>query len=145
MSGAAVMSFDPRVAPCVGQVDLENEVKSAFESALKDTGAHASLEFLEGGLRWIAPSEVLADEPIVRAAIGAWGDVLGAEPVLGFFPGGNDVPLLTERGIPTLPAVGAGALWQSHGVDESVTVTDLMTSGRLYSLIVGRYLTAFHD
>jgi acetylornithine deacetylase/succinyl-diaminopimelate desuccinylase-like protein len=122
-----------RLAPGSTQDAIEQDIRAGVE------GLDLELAFAERSLRWMGPSEIEADHPLTRAAIAAWGDVLGSAPELGCFPGGTDARLFTERGIPVLSGVGPGALVRAHHPDEYVTTDELATATRLYAAIVARY------
>lgn len=135
----ASMHLELRVTPGFAQEQVERDVQEALAAAAAAAGTTASVEYAEGSLRWMAPSEVAAENPIVVAARSAWADVFGSPPLLGCFPGGTDARLFSERGIPTLAGVGPGALVRAHHPDEYVTVGELDAAVRLYAAIVARY------
>lgn len=138
--GSASSVLELRLTPGHARAEVEQLVAEALAAASAETGTAATLEFAEGGLRWMAPSEVAGDDPVVVAARRAWADVFGIEPALGCFPGGTDARLYTERGIPALAGVGPGALIRAHHPNEFVTVAELELAVRLYAAIVTRYL-----
>lgn len=130
-----------RLPPGAEQDAAETAVREAFAAAAPD--GDASLAFADGGLRWMSPSGQPGDAPIVASARRAWRDALGAEPVLGCFPGGTDARLFEERGIPTVIA-GPGALVRAHQPDEYVTVDELTTAVTLYEAIAADFLDLEH-
>ncbi len=123
-----------RVVPGTSRPALEAQVAEALD------GSGVRVEHAPGTLRWVEPSAVDADAPIVRAAARAWTDVLGAAPTLGCFPGGTDGRSLTERGIPTIPGLGPGTLLRAHGPDEHVAVAELVTAAQIYALAAHAFL-----
>lgn len=138
--GRATAELELRVTPGHAQDDVERAIRAAVDAAAAAVGAPVELDFADGSLRWMAPSDIPASDPLVVAARAAWADVLGAEPALGCFPGGTDARLFTERGVPTLSGVGPGALVRAHRPDEYVTVGELETAARLYAAIVDHFL-----
>jgi len=101
----------------------------------------AQLEFAEGSLRWMGPSEVGPDHPLTRAAAAGWNDVFGELPQLACFPGGTDARLFIEAGWPALAGVGPGALVRAHQPDEFVTFDEVSTAVQLYQAIIARTAT----
>jgi acetylornithine deacetylase/succinyl-diaminopimelate desuccinylase-like protein len=133
---SASAELELRVTPGFAQEDIEQAVQSVVAAADSD----ALLEFADGSLRWMGPSEIDLADRLVEASSLAWQDVFGYRPELGCFPGGTDARLFTERGIPTLAGVGPGALFRAHHPDEYVTVSELDAAVALYGAIVARYL-----
>lgn len=141
--GRASMSFDLRVAPGIDQESAEADVRAALGAAAREAGVEVSLRFPDAGLRWVGPSSVAADELVVRCARESWNDVFRCEPRLGGFPGGTDARVLGNLGVPTLPALGPGALIRAHAPDEYVETDELVAAFRLYLGIAVRFLQ--HD
>ncbi len=138
--GRASMSFDLRVAPGVEQKDAEADVREAVESAARELGIDARLRFPDSGLRWVGPSSVTPHELVVRCAQDSWTDVFGCSPSLAGFPGGTDARVLSDLGVPSLPALGPGALIRAHAPDEYVETEELVAAFRLYLGIAVRFL-----
>jgi acetylornithine deacetylase len=132
--GEAEAEIELRVAPGATQDELEREIARIAA----DCGVECA--FADGGLRWMAPSDLAVDHPLARAAAAAWRDVLGEEPALGCFPGGTDARLFQASGRPALGGVGPGALVRAHHPDEHVGVDELTTAVALYGAIIRRYL-----
>lgn len=132
--GAAEADVELRVAPGAERDGLEREVAEIAAAAGVDCA------FADGGLRWMAPSDLAPDDPLARAAALAWRDVLGVEPVLACFPGGTDARLFAASGRPALGGVGPGALVRAHHPDEYVEIAELETAVALYGAIIDRYL-----
>jgi succinyl-diaminopimelate desuccinylase len=133
---AGSLALELRVFPGPDQAQVEGELTELL------TDLPVALEFADGSLRWMAPSSIRSDDPLVAAARSAWHSIFGADPAIGCFPGGTDARLFTERGIPTLSGVGPGALSRAHHPDEYVTVDELVTAVRLYTSIARNYLEA---
>jgi acetylornithine deacetylase/succinyl-diaminopimelate desuccinylase-like protein len=127
-----------RLVPGLTRDEVEDQVAAAFEAARKEVGADAELDYPDGGLRWMAPSASVPEEPIVRAARAAWREVRGEDPALGCFPGGTDARLFEAAGSPTVIA-GPGALARAHHADEYVTADELVTAARLYAATVAAF------
>jgi acetylornithine deacetylase len=132
--GSAEAEVELRVAPGATQADLERGVAEIA------TAAGVECVFADGGLRWMAPSDLDPDHPLARAAARAWRDVLGLEPELACFPGGTDSRLFEASGRPALGGVGPGALVRAHHPDEYVEIAELETAVALYGAIITRYL-----
>jgi acetylornithine deacetylase/succinyl-diaminopimelate desuccinylase-like protein len=130
---AARAEVEIRLAPGAEQVEVEAEVLRAV------AGSDATLEWAPGGLRWIGPSAVPEEHPLVAAGAAAWRAALGSDPVLACFPGGTDARLLQDAGIPSLIA-GPGALRRAHHPDEYVTADELHDAVRLYSTLLDQLL-----
>ncbi len=131
---AAQADVELRVVPGERRQRVEADLRAALD------GLDVELSFAPGAMRWVEPSEVAADAPIVRAAARAWETVLGAPPVLGCFPGGTDGRSLSERGIPTIPGLGPGTLLRAHAPDEHVGIDELRVAAQLYVLTALAYL-----
>jgi acetylornithine deacetylase/succinyl-diaminopimelate desuccinylase-like protein len=122
-----------RLAPGAEQAAVEHAVQAAVAAS------GVTLEWAPGGLRWIGPSAVPEDHPLVAAGAAAWREALGAEPALACFPGGTDARLLQDAGVPALIA-GPGALRRAHHPDEYVTADELHAAVRLYAAILDQLL-----
>ena len=91
-------------------------------------------------LAWIEPTEVAADDPMVRAAERAAIDVLGTSPPLAAFPGASDAwPFQAHGGIPTLAAFGPGLLPLAHGPNEWISLLALQQAPRIFADAAIRY------
>ncbi len=130
---AASAEIELRVAPGAEQEKLEREVSAIAEKA------GVTCTFAEGSLRWMAPSDLPVDHPLVSAARAAWMEVLGVEPDVGCFPGGTDSRLFAASGRPALGGVGPGALVRAHHPDEYVDVDELDTAVALYGAMIRTY------
>jgi acetylornithine deacetylase/succinyl-diaminopimelate desuccinylase-like protein len=137
--GSARAECELRLLPGVEREATEAAVSEAFAGVCAQYKIDATLEFAEGGLRWMSPSAVSADAPIVRAAAAAWRRELGAEPALDCFPGGTDARLFAAAGVPAV-IVGPGALGRAHQPDEYVTVDELITAARIYATAASVFL-----
>jgi acetylornithine deacetylase/succinyl-diaminopimelate desuccinylase-like protein len=130
--GSAQALCELRLLPGNDQDSVEVGLRAAFDTVRVREQIAARLEFAQDGLRWMAPSSVSPDAPIVRAAAEAWRVELGRTPTLGCFPGGTDARLFAAAGVPAVIA-GPGALARAHQPDEFVTVEELLGAARLYA------------
>lgn len=86
----------------------------------------------------VPPTEVSADEPIVRrlaaaaADVGRGGDIVGAD----FWHDG--ATLRRAAGIPSV-AFGPGDVWIAHSVDESVVVDDVVAAAQTIAVTAMRF------
>ncbi len=86
------------------------------------------------------PSEISADEPIVRSALRARA-LLGLEPVSpGGMPGTTDARFLVNQGRVPAVILGPGELEQAHTVNESISLEQLRQAALLYAAVVCDYL-----
>lgn len=131
----ACADVELRVVPGVTQAAAEADLATAL------AGLDVRIAYAPGSMRWVEPSAVAPDHPVVRAAAAAWEDVHGGPPRLGCFPGGTDGRSLSERGIPTIPGVGPGTLLRAHGADEHVTVDELVAAAQIYALTAHAFLS----
>ena len=131
--GSAEAEVELRVMPGITQADLEREIRSITD----EIGVECA--FAEGGLRWMAPSDLPIDHDLAIAASTAWRDVFGSDPTLACFPGGTDARLFSASGRPALGGVGPGALVRAHHPDEYVEIIELETAVELYAAIIRRY------
>ncbi len=135
LPGHAEFWVDIRTIPGMTQAALAEDVDAAL-ARIRPTlpGAAIDWEF-NPTLGWIAPTEVLPDDPMVRATQAAAAVVLGEAPPLAAFPGATDAwPLQGIGGIPTLAAFGPGLLPLAHGPNEYVSVAALEQASRIFAL-----------
>ena len=140
LPGHAEFWCDIRTTPGMTQEALAEDVDAALSQIRPLVpGAEVSWEF-NPGLAWIAPTEVTADDPMVRAVEAAAIDVLGAAPPPAAFPGATDAwPFHGQGGIPTLAAFGPGLLPLAHGSNEWVSVLALQQAPRVFVDAAIRY------
>ena len=133
LPGHAEFWCDIRTTPGMTQDTLAEDVDAALERIRPLVpGADVTWEFAPA-LAWIAPTEVAADDPMVRAVEGAAIDVLGEAPPLAAFPGATDAwPFQGQGGIPTLAAFGPGLLPLAHGPNEWVSLLALQQAPRIF-------------
>lgn len=140
LPGHAEFWSDIRTTPGMTQAQVAADVDAALERIRPFVPkADLSWEFAPH-LAWIEPTEVAADDPMVRAVEGAAVDVLGASPPLAAFPGATDAwPFQAIGGIPTLAAFGPGMLPLAHGPNEWVSVLALQQAPRIFAGAAIRY------
>jgi acetylornithine deacetylase/succinyl-diaminopimelate desuccinylase-like protein len=140
LPGHAEFWCDIRTTPGMTQDFLAADVEAALERIRPLVpGAGVTWEFAPA-LAWIAPTEVLADDPIVLAAQQAAVDVLGESPPLAAFPGATDAwPFQAQGGIPTLAAFGPGLLPLAHGPNEWVSILALQQATHIFADTAIRY------
>ena len=140
LPGHAEFWSDIRTTPGMTQEALAEDLDAALDRIRPLVPkADVSWEFAPA-LAWIAPTEVAADDPMVRAVEGAARDVLGAAPPLAAFPGGTDAwPFHGQGGIPTLAAFGPGLLPLAHGPNEWVSILSLQQAPRVFVNAAIRY------
>jgi acetylornithine deacetylase len=140
LSGHAEFWCDIRTTPGMSQARLAEDVDAALDRIRPLVpGAQVSWEFAPA-LAWIAPTEVTAGDPLVRAVEAAATDVLGAPPPLAAFPGATDAwPFHGQGGIPTLAAFGPGLLPLAHGPNEWVSLLALQQAPRIFVDAALRY------
>jgi acetylornithine deacetylase len=133
LPGHAEFWCDIRTTPGMTQESLAANVDATLERIRPLVpGADVTWEFASA-LGWIAPTEVMADDPMVRAVEGAAIDVLGVAPPLAAFPGATDAwPFHGQGGIPTLAAFGPGLLLLAHGPNEWVSLLALQQAPRIF-------------
>lgn len=88
---------------------------------------------------WFPPGETVRDERLLRAARGAWREVLGVEPVEAIMTAGTDSAYLNVAGIPALPAFGPGSLAVAHKPNEALEADDVRKGVDLLEALVRRY------
>jgi acetylornithine deacetylase len=140
LPGHAEFWCDIRTTPGMTQQTLAEDVDAALEQIRPLVpGSSVTWEFAPG-LDWIAPTEVTADNPMVRAVEKAAADVLGEAPPLAAFPGATDAwPFQGQGGIPTLAAFGPGLLPLAHGPNEWVSILALQQATRIFVNAAIRY------
>ncbi|HEX5500565.1 MAG TPA: M20/M25/M40 family metallo-hydrolase, partial [Thermomicrobiales bacterium] len=140
LPGRAEFWVDIRTIPGMTQGQLAEDVDAALDR-IRPTlpGAEIDWEF-NPTLGWIAPTEVLPADPMVRATQAAAAAVLGEAPPLAAFPGATDAwPLQGIGGIATLAAFGPGLLPLAHGPNEYVSVTAVEQASRIFALAALTY------
>jgi acetylornithine deacetylase len=140
LPGSAEFWTDVRTTPGMAQATFEEDIASALErSANVLNGAAYELEF-HPTLRWLEPTEIAPDHPLVMACQQAAAAILGQAPPLAQFPGGTDAMRFQAIGnIPTLASFGPGQLPLAHGPNEWVSLTSITQSMRMYALIALAY------
>jgi acetylornithine deacetylase len=140
LPGHAEFWCDIRTTPGMAQAVLAEDVDAALERIRPLVpGAEVTWEF-SPTLAWLAPTEVAADDPMVRAVEAAAADVLGESPPLAAFPGATDAwPFHGQGGIPTLAAFGPGLLPPAHGPNEWVSLLSLQQAPRIFVDTAIRY------
>jgi acetylornithine deacetylase len=140
LPGHAEFWCDIRTTPGMTQEGLAEDVDGALERIRPLVpGAEISWEF-NPDLAWMAPTEVLPDDPMVRAVERAAADVLGEAPPLAAFPGATDAwPFHGQGGVPTLAAFGPGLLPLAHGPNEWVSILALLQAPRIFVDAAIRY------
>jgi acetylornithine deacetylase/succinyl-diaminopimelate desuccinylase-like protein len=140
LPGHAEFWCDIRTTPGMTQEMLADDVDATLERIRPLVpGGDVAWEFAPA-LAWIAPTEVTAGDPMVRAVEGAAIDVLGEAPPLAAFPGATDAwPFHGQGGIPTLAAFGPGLLPLAHGPNEWVSILALQQAPRIFVDAVIRY------
>jgi len=140
LPGFAEFWTDVRTTPGMAQAAFEEDIASALErSARVLNGATYELEF-HPTLRWLEPTEIAPDHPLVMACQQAAAAILGQAPPLAQFPGGTDAMRFQAIGnIPTLASFGPGQLPLAHGPNEWVSLTSITQSMRMYALIALAY------
>lgn len=142
LPGHAEFWCDIRTTPGMTREALAEDVEAALERIRPLVpGATISWEF-NPDLAWMAPTEVLPEDPMVRAVERAAADVLGEAPALAAFAGATDAwPFHGQGGIPTLAAFGPGLLPLAHGPNEWVSILALQQAPRIFVDAAIRYGT----
>ena len=138
MPGEAVGYVDIRTTPCQDHADIRGRLTGILsELAAADRDFKAEVEFIED-----RPVVSMGrEEPIVRAAAGAYRELSGREPVYNGVPGATDGTFLRAwKGIPCL-VNGPGPRHLPHQADEYVEIEELVEAARIYTLTAYRYLT----
>jgi acetylornithine deacetylase/succinyl-diaminopimelate desuccinylase-like protein len=140
LPGHAEFWCDIRTTPGMTQETLAEDVEAALASTRPLVpGAEITWEF-NPDLAWMEPTEVMADDPMVRAVESAAIDVLGEAPPLAAFPGATDAwPFQGQGGIPTLAAFGPGLLPLAHAPNEWVSLLALQQAPRIFMDAAIRY------
>lgn len=122
----------------------EGGVQAALQGVLDAAGlaGRARIERPVDGVGWIPAGETVTDERLLRAARGAWREVLGDEPREGVLPAGTDSSHVDALGIPALPTFGPGTLAVAHRPDEAIDAADLPRAVALFEAVARRYLEA---
>lgn len=131
--GTARFACDLRALPGMTEASVLADLQAWLDQEMADDpDLHASLS-VEPDLPWIPPSEIAGDHPLTRAVQRHAGEVLGAEPPLGIFPGGTDAPWFAAAGLPTLPSFGPGILTWCHGPNERVSIEAVHQAAKVYA------------
>jgi acetylornithine deacetylase/succinyl-diaminopimelate desuccinylase-like protein len=143
VSGRAEFTVDVRTLPGMSLAQLAADVDRALaEFRRSRPGVGVSWGFFAGKRRWTQPTQIGADEPLVKATRTASRAVLGNSPPLGYFPGGTDaIWWQAVGGIPTLPGFGPGLLSNCHQPNEWIAVDELYQAAKINALIVLEYLS----
>jgi acetylornithine deacetylase len=134
--GYAEFSTDIRTVPGMKKEELARDLQQFLEKQRQeDPELKVELRYREAPADWIAPTEVSADLPIVRALTNASEQVLGFRPPLSIYPAATDSSKYQlGAGIPTVPAFGAGMISLAHGANEWVGVESIVQAAKIYAL-----------
>lgn len=140
--GSAEFSSDIRLVPGMTRHQLELDLQQFLKETAADIpGLEAEVEFAPAPLDWTEPTEISAQDPLVKALSVASERVLGRMLPLGCFPGGTDAHQFYGLArIPTVPAFGPGLLTLCHGPNEYVSISDITRAAQIYALICAHYL-----
>jgi acetylornithine deacetylase/succinyl-diaminopimelate desuccinylase-like protein len=116
-------------------------VLAALREVIEQAGLaeRVAIEPAQPPIDWVPPGETVGEGPLLRAARGAWREVLQREPVLGVLPAATDSAYLDAVGIPALPTFGPGSLAVAHQPNESIAATDLPLAIDLFEALARRY------
>jgi len=117
--------FEGRVG--VRVEDEPAQARAALAAAVHAVCPDCALSW-EGGQ--FAPGGTDPDHPFCRLVQAAGAEELGAPPPLVGVPYGSDMRLFAARGIPCA-MFGPGGLERAHGVDERVSVDELVRVARV--------------
>ncbi|WP_157972740.1 M20 family metallopeptidase [Haloprofundus halophilus] len=121
--------------------NYDERMRAAVESGLVDA---PPVEFELRRTLTVDAAGIDADHPLVRQTVAAAGEVGVESDVVGF-NAGSDTRHLIPRGIPAV-LFGPGTIEDdAHTVDESVAVSDLVATARVYERLLERYLLATDD
>lgn len=132
--GWARVASDCRLVPGMRREDFEAELRALVTTHVPE-GAAAQVTVNN----WIPATGVDAEDPVVDAARGALGEVLGTVPPDDMFPATTDATWFAAMGLPCLPALGPGLLRHAHAPDEAISLASLSASRRVYRSLVNRY------
>jgi acetylornithine deacetylase/succinyl-diaminopimelate desuccinylase-like protein len=140
LPGYAEFWSDIRTIPGMTQEQLSEDIEAALSRLESEAlGATLTMNFADH-LAWLAPTEVPAEHPVVRACQSAATEVIGLAPPLAAFPGASDAwPFQGMGGIPTIAAFGPGLLPLAHGPNEWVSATSVLQAARMYALLALEY------
>jgi len=141
VSGHAEFTADIRTLPGMTQAQVARDIERALAAfSQEQTQASVSYDFVPGNLGWTEPTQIEADQPLVRAVQAAAGHVLGEMPPLGCFPGGTDaVWWQGAAGIPTIPGFGPGLLSHAHQPNEFIDLEEIVQAAKIYALTILKY------
>lgn len=131
--GESMFACDLRTLPGMSESEVADALDSwaARHSAVNDL-TEVRIVF-DPVLKWIAPSEISVQHPLVAAAQAAVDAVLANPPGPSMFPGTTDAPWFSAEGIPTIPSLGPGILTYCHGPNEFVSLESLHEAARIYA------------
>ena len=134
--GYAEFSTDIRTVPGMERGKVEREIRQFLEACQNDDPSlRVDLRFRDEPGDWIAPTEVSANLPLVRALQHASEQALGFHPPLSIYPAGTDSPKFQLiAGIPTVPSFGAGLISVAHGANEWVGTESIVQAAKIYAL-----------
>ena len=134
--GYAEFSTDIRTVPGMERGKVEREIRQFLEACQNDDPSlRVDLRFRDEPGDWIAPTEVSANLPLVRALQNASEKALGFQPPLSIYPAGTDSPKFQLiAGIPTVPSFGAGLISVAHGANEWVGTESIVQAAKIYAL-----------
>jgi succinyl-diaminopimelate desuccinylase len=137
MPGAAEVMLDFRLVPGQDPEGLARQVEAMLRAV---TAVDARLDYELEIIEIRHPTFTDPQEPIVQALAEAYAALTGQAPIYGGVPGSTDGTILHARkGIPIVTC-GPGDIHIPHHIDEWVSIDEIKTAARLYTLAALRFL-----
>jgi len=139
MPEEAFAALDIRTVPGQDHAEIEAELRRIGADIERGTDRlHVHLDFFESR-PW---TQTHADDPLVRALEAVYKGVFGTAPRYGGVPGATDGTFLWAwKDIPIV-TVGPGDRTIPHQVNESVRLSEVVASARLYAAAAVTYLSS---
>jgi succinyl-diaminopimelate desuccinylase len=137
MPGAAEVMLDFRLVPGQDPEGLARQVEAMLRAV---TAVDARLDYELEIIEIRHPTVTDPQEPIVQVLAAAYAALTGQAPIYGGVPGSTDGTILHAwKGIPIVTC-GPGDIHIPHHIDEWVSIDEIKTAARLYTLAALRFL-----
>ena len=138
--GEAVVGVDVRTSPGMSLETFEEDLERFLATArADDPELDVAVEWLDG-MQWFPPCELPPDHRLSDALRRATADVFGRELPFGVMPAFTDGSQWAAAGIPTVPALGPGALLNIHRPNEWVGVDEIVDAAKIFALAAVDFL-----
>jgi acetylornithine deacetylase/succinyl-diaminopimelate desuccinylase-like protein len=140
--GEAVVGVDLRTSPGMSLELLEEDLERFLTGArAEDPELDVTIDWVDG-MQWFPPCELAPDDRLSESLRRATARVFGRALPFGVMPAFTDGSQWAAAGIPTVPALGPGALLNIHRPNEWVGVDEIVDAAKIFALAALDFLAS---